>query len=206
MSQRFGKVRMVCASGALIASSTLLDSQTPGLSGGETATNDIVTLTSLAHRHGWHDVDAPGTRFAYQLRDLAHPQEIVIVISQGKPCKNILRGLGVAKQMGLLSIVLMGGNSDIMAAHITVDHLLVAPAEEPQIVVEGVHILWTAEGMSCDGDSVSLTAAMQPSIEDVVLGVIPGLPKGNLRCLFIGASRARQGTTHPDPLPALAPA
>jgi hypothetical protein len=22
---------------------------------------DIVTLTSLAHRHGWHDVDAPGT-------------------------------------------------------------------------------------------------------------------------------------------------
>ncbi len=43
--------------------------------------------------------------------------------------------------------------------------------------VEEVHILWTSEGMSCDGDSVSVTAAMQPSIEDVLLGVIPGLPR-----------------------------
>src|ERR671926_103452 len=46
--------------------------------------------------------------------------------------------------------------------------------------VEEVHILWTSEGMSCDGDSVSMTAAMQPSIEDVLLGVIPGLPKVHL--------------------------
>jgi hydrogenase small subunit len=34
--------------------------------------------------------------------------------------------------------------------------------------------------MSCDGDSVSITAAMQPSIEDVVLGLVPGLPKVHL--------------------------
>ncbi len=40
-----------------------------------------------------------------------------------------------------------------------------------------VHILWMNAGLSCDGDSVSLTAAMQPSIEEVVLGAIPGLPK-----------------------------
>ena len=33
---------------------------------------------------------------------------------------------------------------------------------------------------SCDGDSVSITAATQPSIEDVVLGAIPGLPKVHL--------------------------
>lgn len=43
--------------------------------------------------------------------------------------------------------------------------------------VEEVHILWTSEGLSCDGDSVSITAAMQPSIEEVLLGNIPGLPK-----------------------------
>ena len=69
--------------------------------------------------------------FAYQLRYLAHPQDIAIVISQGKSCQNILRGLGVAKQMGLLTIALTGGDSDAMAAHITVDRLLVAPAEKP---------------------------------------------------------------------------
>ena len=44
-------------------------------------------------------------------------------------------------------------------------------------VVETVHILWTSEGMSCDGDSVSITAAMRPSLEEVVLGLIPGLPR-----------------------------
>ena len=46
--------------------------------------------------------------------------------------------------------------------------------------VEEVHILWISEGMSCDGDTVSITAASQPSIEDVLLGAIPGLPKVNL--------------------------
>jgi hydrogenase small subunit len=46
--------------------------------------------------------------------------------------------------------------------------------------VEEVHILWTSEGMSCDGDSVSITAARLPSIEDVILGLIPGLPKVHL--------------------------
>ena len=43
--------------------------------------------------------------------------------------------------------------------------------------VKEVHVLWITAGLSCDGDSVSITAAMQPSIEDVVLGAIPGLPK-----------------------------
>src|SRR6201993_2631976 len=43
--------------------------------------------------------------------------------------------------------------------------------------VEEVHIVWLTAGLSCDGDSVSVTAAEQPSIEDVILGAIPGLPK-----------------------------
>jgi hydrogenase small subunit len=46
--------------------------------------------------------------------------------------------------------------------------------------VKEVHILWITAGLSCDGDSVSITAASQPSIEDVVLGAIPGLPKVHL--------------------------
>src|SRR5690348_5667785 len=46
--------------------------------------------------------------------------------------------------------------------------------------VEELHILWISEGMSCDGDTVSLTAATMPSIEDVVLGLIPGIPKVHL--------------------------
>src|ERR671938_552841 len=46
--------------------------------------------------------------------------------------------------------------------------------------VDEVHILWISEGMSCDGDSVSGTAAGQPGIEEGVLGAIPGIPRVHL--------------------------
>jgi hydrogenase small subunit len=46
--------------------------------------------------------------------------------------------------------------------------------------VKEIHILWITAGLSCDGDSVSITAATQPSVEDVLLGAIPGLPKVHL--------------------------
>jgi hydrogenase small subunit len=51
--------------------------------------------------------------------------------------------------------------------------------QKPSPVAE-VHILWITAGLGCDGDSVSITAATQPSIEDVLLGAIPGLPKVHL--------------------------
>ena len=40
-----------------------------------------------------------------------------------------------------------------------------------------VHVLWMNAGLSCDGDSVSLTAATLPSVEEIALGALPGLPK-----------------------------
>ena len=40
-----------------------------------------------------------------------------------------------------------------------------------------IHVLWINAGLSCDGDSVSLTAATQPSIEEIALGALPGLPQ-----------------------------
>ena len=46
--------------------------------------------------------------------------------------------------------------------------------------VKDIHIIWMTAGLSCDGDTISITAAMQPSIEDVLLGAIPGLPRVHL--------------------------
>jgi hydrogenase small subunit len=40
-----------------------------------------------------------------------------------------------------------------------------------------VHVLWITAGLGCDGDTIAITAATQPSIEDIVLGAIPGIPK-----------------------------
>jgi hydrogenase small subunit len=46
--------------------------------------------------------------------------------------------------------------------------------------VSDVHVVWITGGLGCDGDSVAVTAASQPSIEDVLLGAIPGLPRVHL--------------------------
>ena len=31
-------------------------------------------------------------------------------------------------------------------------------------------VLWVTAGLGCDGDTIAMTAATQPSIEDVVMG------------------------------------
>jgi hydrogenase small subunit len=51
---------------------------------------------------------------------------------------------------------------------------------QPTLKHEEVHILWITQGLSCDGDTIAITAATQPSLEEVVLGAIPGIPKVHL--------------------------
>ncbi|HEY1769821.1 MAG TPA: hypothetical protein VGG02_06160 [Chthoniobacterales bacterium] len=43
-----------------------------------------------------------------------------------------------------------------------------------------IDILWLTAGLGCDGDTVAMTAATHPPIEDVLSGIIPGLPKVRL--------------------------
>jgi hydrogenase small subunit len=43
-----------------------------------------------------------------------------------------------------------------------------APTEAPPDETV-IHVLWINAGLSCDGDSVALTAATQPSIEEIAL-------------------------------------
>jgi len=53
--------------------------------------------------------------------------------------------------------------------------------------VKEIHVLWTPDGLSCDGDTISITAATLPSIEDLVMGAIPGLPKVHLHNRVLAA-------------------
>jgi hydrogenase small subunit len=39
-----------------------------------------------------------------------------------------------------------------------------------------MHVVWITAGLGCDGDTIAMTAASQPSIEDLVLGMLPGIP------------------------------
>ena len=57
-----------------------------------------------------------------------------------------------------------------------------APATEfvpDQATTEAVeaHVIWMTTGLGCDGDSVAMTSAVNPSLEDIVTQAIPGMPK-----------------------------
>ena len=39
------------------------------------------------------------------------------------------------------------------------------------------HVLWMTIGLSCEGDSVAMTSATNPSLEDIITGAIPGMPR-----------------------------
>jgi hydrogenase small subunit len=39
-----------------------------------------------------------------------------------------------------------------------------------------VSVLWITSGLGCDGDSIAMTAATNPSLEDLLRGCLPGMP------------------------------
>src|ERR1044072_7850644 len=51
--------------------------------------------------------------------------------------------------------------------------------------IKEIDILWSTAGLGCDGETIALTGASQPSIEDILLGGIPGIPKVNLYNPFL---------------------
>jgi hydrogenase small subunit len=40
-----------------------------------------------------------------------------------------------------------------------------------------VHVVWLTSGLGCDGDSIAMTAATSPSLEDLLHGTLPGMPR-----------------------------
>src|SRR5436305_6292470 len=68
----------------------------------------------------------------------------------------------------------VSGSRGIMMSEVITPERLRVPA------IPQCDILWLTAGLSCDGDTISITAATQPSLEDIVLGIIPGLPKVRL--------------------------
>jgi hydrogenase small subunit len=51
--------------------------------------------------------------------------------------------------------------------------------------VSEVSILWLTAGLSCDGDTIAMTAATQPSLEDLLSGAIPWAPRVKLYNPFL---------------------
>jgi hydrogenase small subunit len=50
------------------------------------------------------------------------------------------------------------------------------PDQATTTPIREMHVVWITAGLGCDGDTIAMTAATRPSIEDLVLGAIPGIP------------------------------
>jgi hydrogenase small subunit len=48
-----------------------------------------------------------------------------------------------------------------------------------------IDILWLTAGLGCDGDTIAVTAATQPSIEDIIRGAYPWIPKVHFHNPFL---------------------
>ena len=73
-------------------------------------TSDVATVTGIAARSGMAAI------FSHQLRYLAQPADIALGISADGNCASVLSGLLTARELGLLTIALVGGDGGAIAA------------------------------------------------------------------------------------------
>ena len=103
-------------------------------------TSDVATVTGIAERAG---VDAI---FAHQIRFLAEPADIALGLSADGNTASVLAGLEAARERGLLTIALAGGDGGQIAAGKVADHLIITPSDDPRVVKElqvtAYHVLW----------------------------------------------------------------
>jgi D-sedoheptulose 7-phosphate isomerase len=103
-------------------------------------TSDVATVTGIAARSGMAAI------FSHQLRYLAAPADIALGISTDGNCASVLAGLLTGRELGMLTIALVGGDGGAIAASPAVDHLLLTRSADPRVVKEmqvtAYHVLW----------------------------------------------------------------
>ena len=103
-------------------------------------TTDVATVTGIAERAGVAAI------FAHQIRYLADPADIALGLSADGNTASVLAGLEAARERGLLTIALAGGDGGQIAAGKVADHLIITPSADPRVVKElqvtAYHVLW----------------------------------------------------------------
>jgi D-sedoheptulose 7-phosphate isomerase len=102
--------------------------------------NDAATLSGITRMGGFED------SFAAQLRLHAAADDIALGISADGDCPNVVRALRTARDAGLLTVALVGGDGGEIARIEGLDHVLVARSDDPRVVKEmhvtAYHVLW----------------------------------------------------------------
>ena len=103
-------------------------------------TTDVATVSGIAERDGVAAI------FAHQIGYLADPADIALGLSADGNSPSVLAGLEAARERGLLTIALAGGDGGRIAAAKAADHLLLIPSDDPRVVKElqvtAYHVLW----------------------------------------------------------------
>lgn len=101
-------------------------------------TGDAATVTGICLGPEPDDV------FAHQVRCLGGPDDIAFGISPDGLCGGVLHGLRTARDRGMLTVALAGGDGGMLAG--AVDHLVTVPSTDPRVVKEvhvtAYHLLW----------------------------------------------------------------
>jgi D-sedoheptulose 7-phosphate isomerase len=97
------------------------------------------TVTGIAERDGTSEI------FAHQLRYVAGPDDIALGIATDGDSPSVVAGLETARELGLLTVALAGGDGGQRVGKVA-DHVLVAGSSDPRVVKEMhvtlYHVLW----------------------------------------------------------------
>jgi D-sedoheptulose 7-phosphate isomerase len=108
----------------------------------DAATVTGTTVTGIAERDGIAEI------FTHQLRYLARPTDIAMGITADGDSPSVVAGLETARELGLLTVALVGGlrGDGNQRAGKVADHVLVAGSADPRVVKEMhvtmYHVLW----------------------------------------------------------------
>jgi D-sedoheptulose 7-phosphate isomerase len=101
---------------------------------------DPAVVTGLARRRGVADT------VAASLRAHARPEDVAIGLSPDGDCAEVAHGLAAARDRGLLTVALVGGDGGAVAAVPGLDHVLCVHSSDPSVVrelhVTIYHVLW----------------------------------------------------------------
>jgi D-sedoheptulose 7-phosphate isomerase len=89
-------------------------------------------VTAIANDYDFKDV------FSRQIEALGDPDDVAIAISTSGQSPNVLKGIQVSRELGLVTIALSGGDGGALRA--LVDHCLLAPSQNTARIQEA-HIL-----------------------------------------------------------------
>ncbi|SFK18246.1 D-sedoheptulose 7-phosphate isomerase [Streptosporangium canum] len=102
--------------------------------------NDAATVSGVGNREGLAET------FAHQVHRWADPADMALGISRDGRCENVLRGLEMAKALGLFTFALTGGDGGPLARSPAADHVLTVASDDPAVVKEihvtAYHVLW----------------------------------------------------------------